>query len=83
MYSSKMSWEYILSSSFKYKMAFLEIFKSISVLNRVFWHRFCTFWAYWKAYLTSLTPSTTTPWLGTPPANSRCTKQFLSPPHGL
>jgi hypothetical protein len=42
-----------------------------------------TFWAAWKACLTSLTPSTTTPRWGTPPANSRCTKQFWSRPHGL
>jgi hypothetical protein len=34
-------------------------------------------------YLSPLTPSTTTPCLGTPPTNSRCTKQFLSHPHSL
>ncbi len=33
--------------------------------------------------LTPLTPSTATPCPGTPPANSRCTKQFLSHPHDL
>jgi hypothetical protein len=49
---------------------FSAFFKSISAGNRPFLHRFCTFWAAWKAYLTSLTPSTTTPWPGTPPANS-------------
>jgi hypothetical protein len=32
--------------------------------------------------LTSLTPSTATPWPGTPPANSQRIKQFLSRPHG-
>jgi hypothetical protein len=40
----------------------------------------------WKSYLTSLTsltPSTTTPWPVTSPANSQHTKQFLSRPHGL
>ncbi len=35
------------------------------------------------AYLPSLTPSTTAPCLGSPPANSQCTKQFLSRLHGL
>jgi hypothetical protein len=42
------------------------MFKSISVLNRPFLRRFSTFQAAWKAYLTSLTPSTTTLWPGTP-----------------
>jgi hypothetical protein len=60
-------------------MVFSEIFTSISVLNRPFWRHFCMFQEAWKAYLTSLTPSTTTPWLGTP----QRTKQFLSHPHGL
>jgi hypothetical protein len=36
-----------------------------------------------KAYLTSVILSTTTPGLGTPPANSRRTKQFWSGPRGL
>jgi hypothetical protein len=35
------------------------------------------------AYLTPLTPFTTTPCPGTPPANNKLTKQFLSHPHGL
>ncbi len=34
-------------------------------------------------YLTSLTPSATTPWPGTHSTNSRRTKQFLSRPCGL
>jgi hypothetical protein len=38
---------------------------------------FCIFRAALKSYLTSLTPSTTTPRLGTPPANSRRTKQNI------
>ncbi len=38
--------------------------------------RFSVFRAAWKAYFTSKTPSTTTLGPGTPPANSRCTKQF-------
>jgi hypothetical protein len=53
-------------------MLFSAIFKSISVGNRPFWHRFQTFQA---AYLTSLIPSTANPWLGTPSANSQRTKQ--------
>jgi hypothetical protein len=44
---------------------------------------FCIFRSAWKAYLTSMTHSTTTPRPGTPPAQSRCTKQFWSCPHGL
>jgi hypothetical protein len=36
-----------------------------------------------KAYLASVIPSTTTPGLVTPPANSRRTKQFWSRPCGL
>ncbi len=51
--------------------------------NQLFLRPFHTFRAALKAYLSSLTPSTTTPWLGTPSANSRRTKQFLSRPHGL
>jgi hypothetical protein len=53
----------------------------MSALNWLFLCRFWTFRACWKAYFTSLTPSTTTLGLGTPPANSRRTKQFLIPPH--
>jgi hypothetical protein len=49
-----------------------------------FWHCFHTFQVAWKAYLTSLTPCITNPRrLGTPPANSQRTKQFMSCPHGL
>jgi hypothetical protein len=73
MYSLKKSWEYILLSTYKQKTAFLAIFRAKSVGNRPFWPHFCTFRAAWKAYLTSLTPPTTTPGLGTPPANSRRT----------
>ncbi len=60
-----------------------EWVKSISVGNRLFLRRFCIFRAALKAYLTSLTPSTTTPCPGIPPANSQRTKQFFSHPHGL
>jgi hypothetical protein len=59
------------------------VFKVITAVNQPFWRHFRTFWAAWKAYLISLTPSTITLWPGTPPANSRHTKQFLSRPHGL
>ncbi len=50
-------------------------------LNWLFLCRFRTFRACWKAYFTSLTPSTTTLGLGIPPANSWRTKQFLIPLH--
>ncbi len=62
------------------KLAFFVPFCAIFV---PFLRCFCTFRAAWKAYLTSMTPSTTTPGPGTLPANSRCTKQFWSNPHGL
>ncbi len=54
-----------------------------SAQSRLFFHRFCIFRAAGKAYLTSITLSTTTPGPGTPPANSRRTNQFWSHPHGL
>ncbi len=79
MYSSLKSWKYILVSTFKYKKpAFLAFFKSISAGNRPILLRFHTFRVAWKAYLTSITPFTTTPRPGTPPANSRPTKQRWS-----
>jgi hypothetical protein len=61
------------------------IFRPKSEGNWPFLHRFCIIQAALKANLTSLTLSTTTPGPGpgTPPANSRRTKQFLSHPHGL
>jgi hypothetical protein len=37
----------------------------------------------WKAYLTSMNLSSTTPGPGTPPVNSRRTKQFWSRRHSL
>jgi hypothetical protein len=42
-----------------------------------FLHCFHKFRASLKSYLTSLTPSTTTPGLGTPPDNSWRTKQYI------
>jgi hypothetical protein len=60
---------------------FSAIFKSISAGNRPFRCRFCTLRVAWGAYLTPLMPSTTNPWLGTLPANSLRTKQFLSRPY--
>ncbi len=62
---------------------FSAIYKPKCVRNRPFLRRFCRFRAAWRAYFTSMTPSTTTPGLGTPPANRRRTKQFWSHPHGL
>jgi hypothetical protein len=64
-------------------MAFLVFFRSISAENWPFLLPLHTFWAAFKAYLISLTPSTTTPGLGTPPANSLRNKQFWGLPHGL
>jgi hypothetical protein len=52
-------------------------FKSISVETGYFCAVFVYSGQLWKAYMTSLTPSTTTPGPGTPPANSRCTKQYI------
>jgi hypothetical protein len=52
----KMSREYILLSTFRYKTAFSAIFRAKSAGNWPFWCRFHTFRAAWKAYLTSLTP---------------------------
>jgi hypothetical protein len=60
------------------KKGFLAIFRAKSAGILPFWCHFRTFQTEWKAYLTSLTLPTTTTAPGTPPANSRCTKQFLS-----
>ncbi len=51
-----MSRDYILLSTFEQKTAFLVIYKCVVVY----------FWAAWKAYLTSMNLSTTTPGPGTP-----------------
>ncbi len=83
MYSSKKSLEYILLSTFEWKKVFSTFLKPKSVCNCSFFCHVHIFLAAWKVYLTSRTSSTTTPGLGTTPANSRHTKQFWSCPHGL
>jgi hypothetical protein len=83
MCSSKNSWEYILLSTFEQKTLFSAVYRPKSVRNCPVFCRFLYIPGGMGAYLTPLTPSTTTPCLGTPPANSQRTKQFLSPPHSL
>jgi hypothetical protein len=83
MYSSKTSREYILLSTFERKTVFSAIYKPKCAQNHPFFSRFCIFQAALEAYLASMTPSTTTPGPGAPPANSRRTKQFWSRPRGL
>ncbi len=83
MYPQKTSREYILLITFVQKTVVSAIYLQKCVQNHMFFRRFRIFQAAWKAYLTSMTFSTTTPGLGTPPANSRRTKQFWSRPHGL
>jgi hypothetical protein len=58
----KTSREYILLSTYERKTAFSYIYKPLP-----FFCRFCIFRTAWKAYLTSMTPSTTTPGPGAPP----------------
>ncbi len=60
-------------------MAFSAIFKSISVGNWPFLY----ISGGLEGLFASLTPSAATPRPGTPPANSRHTKQFLTLPHYL
>jgi hypothetical protein len=79
----KTSREYILLSTFEQKTAFSAINKPKHAQNRLFFCRFRLFRAALKVYLVSVIPSTTTPGQGTPPANSRRTKQFWSRPRGL
>jgi hypothetical protein len=64
-------------------MVFLAIFKPKSSGNRPVFGTIFEYFSRLGAYLPPLTPSTTTPCLGTPPANSPRTKQFLSRLHGL
>jgi hypothetical protein len=66
-----MSREYIVLSTFEQKLAFLGIYKPKRARNRLFFRRFRIFRAAWKAYLTSMTPSTTTPGPGAPPVNTQ------------
>jgi hypothetical protein len=74
-----MSCEYILLSTLEQKMAFLAIYRP----KRLFFRRFWLFRMAVKEYMISMNLSTTTPRPGTPPANSRRTKQFWSRPHVL
>jgi hypothetical protein len=67
MYSSKTSREYILLSTFEQKTAFSAIYNPKRALNHLFFCCFSMFRAAWKAYLTSMTPSTTTPETGHSP----------------
>ncbi len=62
------------------KNGIFSIFKSVSVGNRHFICLFCTFRAAWKAYLTSMTPSTTTPGQGTLPRQQLAHQAVLEPP---
>jgi hypothetical protein len=77
MYSSKTSWEYILLIILSKTRHFWALFKSISAGNWPFLHCYRIFRVALKSHLTSMTPSTTTPGLGIPPTNSRCTKQYI------
>jgi hypothetical protein len=74
---------YILLSTYEQTTAFLAIYKPKRALNGLFFCRFRQIRAALKVYLASVIPSTTTPGPGTPPANSRRTKQFWSHPRGL
>jgi hypothetical protein len=78
-----MSREYIFLSTFERKMVFSAIYEQKRVQNRPFFRCFRLFRAALKVYLASVIPSTTTPGPGTPPANSRRTKQFWSHQCGL
>jgi hypothetical protein len=65
-------------------MAFLVIFLGKKCGKLYIFVQFSSFWVAWKAYLFDFFDSpTTTPGLGTHPAYSWRTKQFLSRPHGL
>jgi hypothetical protein len=79
----KTSREYILLSTFERKTAFSAIYKPKCSQDRPLLRHFRLFRAALKSYLASVIPSTTTPGPGTPPINSRCTKQFWSCPRGL
>jgi hypothetical protein len=61
MYSSKNVSDYILLSTFERKTVFSAIYYPKSAQNHLFFLRFHIFWVAWKAYLTSITFSTTTP----------------------
>jgi hypothetical protein len=78
-----MSREYILLRTYERKMAFSAIYSQNVRETASFFRRFCLFWAALKVYFAFVILSTTTPGPGTPPANSRHTKQFWSCPCGL
>jgi hypothetical protein len=80
--SNNVSWVYLVKYFWAKNGVFDKLFAK-TCAKPPFFCRFHTFRAAWKAYLTSITLSTTTPGPGTPPARSRRTKQFWSRPHGL
>ncbi len=67
MYSSKKSREYILLSTYERRTAFLVIYKQKVRKTAHFFTVFVYFLGRHWAYLTPLTPSTTTSCPGTPP----------------
>jgi hypothetical protein len=79
----KTSREYILLITLDQKTAFSASYRPKHARNRPFFRRFWLFRTAVKVHMTSMKLSTTTPRPGTPPANSRRTKQFWSCPHGL
>jgi hypothetical protein len=81
--SQKTSRVYILLSTLERKTAFFASYRPKCARNRLFFRRFWLFRTAVKVYMTSMKLSNTTPGPGTPPANSRRTKQFWSRPHGL
>ncbi len=80
-----MALEYILLSTFVWKIMFLAIFKSISAENCPFLAPFLCIPAGMGAYFPALQCNSLhhRPLPGPSPANSRRNKQFLSRPHGL
>ncbi len=68
--------------TFEWKTAFSVIYKQKSAWKHLFF-AISYILGSMGAYLTPSTPSSTTPSLGTLPANSQHTKQFLSHPGGL
>jgi hypothetical protein len=71
---------YVLLSE---KLHFRRFISQNVLKNHPFFRHFRIFQAALKAYLASMTPSTSTPGPGAPPANSQRTKQFWSLPRGL
>jgi hypothetical protein len=77
-----MSREYILLSIFERKTAFLTIYKPNRAQNRPFFTVFVHSGQHGGVF-DSFNSLHHHPCPGTPPANSRRTKQFLSRPHSL